>query len=39
MGTPMRTAKTGSAAISIRNMGKTKAPERGSLRALFFDDQ
>jgi len=36
---PMRAAVLVSDRIRIRDVGKTKAPERGFLRALFFDDE
>ena len=36
---PMRAAVLVSDRIRIRDVGKTKAPARGFLRALFFDDQ
>jgi len=36
---PKRTGEMASACFRIRDVGKTKAPARGYLRALFFDDQ
>jgi hypothetical protein len=36
---PMRAGNMASNRIGVRDVGKTKAPERGVLRALFFDDQ
>ncbi|SNS83963.1 hypothetical protein SAMN04488078_103619 [Antarctobacter heliothermus] len=35
----MRTGSMASDKIGVRDVGKKKAPERGFLRALFFDDQ
>ncbi|MFN3973346.1 MAG: hypothetical protein ACK4L4_18665 [Gemmobacter sp.] len=36
---PKRTGEMASACFRIRDVGKSKAPARGYLRALFFDDQ
>jgi hypothetical protein len=38
-GMPKRTGEVASACFRIRDVGKTKAPARAYLRALFFDDQ
>jgi Lon protease-like protein len=35
----MHAARNGSDRIRIRDVGKSKAPARGVLRAQFFDDQ
>jgi hypothetical protein len=35
----MRALGDANGRIGIRDVGKTKAPARGYLRALFFDDQ
>jgi hypothetical protein len=35
----MRVAELASGGIGVVNVGKTKAPARGFLGALFFDDQ
>jgi hypothetical protein len=36
---PMRAGNMASDRIGVRDVGETKMPARGYLRALFFDDQ